>query len=390
MPPSNEPALRDALVRTLCELIAIPSTTPPGDTAAIMRYAQQRLTTVGYDTHLESRRPGVHNVVARLGSGSPSLVFNAHADTVEPGERTRWKTDPFVGAATAASVHGLGACNCKGSMAVQLWLADEVVRRGGPQKGEIVFTFVGDEEAFGSDGTKYLRDQGLIKPDMLVVGAPTRNQLITEERGVFQARIAASGRAAHAGEPQHGDNAILRMTRIITALEGTLARAVMSRARDGTHSTFNIGTISGGTTANVVPSRCTVEVDRRLVPGETVDAAFAELRTAIASAGEPENLWSLELVTGNNGFSARRDSALVGAFSAAYATRHGQQPKFIIPIGASDARFFADDRVEILVTGPGDGREGHAANESMAIRDLIDAAHIHLGAVERLLPLAKG
>src|SRR5579883_1246676 len=144
MPPSNEPALRDSLVHTLCELIAIPSATPPGDTSAIMRYAQQRLTTLGYDTHVESRRAGVHNVVARIGRGSPSLVFNAHADTVEPGERALWRTDPVSGSVTKDRVYGLGACNCKGSMAVQLWLAEEIVRRGGPKTGEIVFTFVGD------------------------------------------------------------------------------------------------------------------------------------------------------------------------------------------------------------------------------------------------------
>jgi len=389
MPPSNEPALRDSLVRTLCELIAIPSTTPPGDTSAIMRYAQQRLTTIGYDTHLESRRAGVHNVVARLGRGAPSLVFNAHADTVGPGERGLWRTDPFAASVTQDRVYGLGACNCKGSMAVQLWLAEEIARRGGPKTGEIVFTFVGDEEAFGSDGTKFLRDQGLIKPGMLVVGAPTANQLITEERGVFQAQVVAHGRPAHAGEPQHGDNAILRMTRIIASLDRGLASVIADRAKGGMQSTINIGTIGGGTTANVVPSRCAVEIDRRLLAGETVKEAFAELRTAVAAAGEPAGTWDIELTTGTNGFAARRDSRLVAAFTAAYSTRAGAQPRFIIPIGASDARFFADDGIEILVTGPGEGSEGHAANESVTIRDLVDAAHIHLGAVERLVPLAK-
>ncbi len=390
MPPSNEPALRDSLVRTLCELIAIPSTTPPSDTSAIMRYAQQRLTTLGYDTHVESRRAGVHNVVARIGRGSPSLVFNAHADTVEPGERGLWRTDPFAGSVTQDRVYGLGACNCKGSMAVQLWLAEEIVRRGGPKTGEIVFTFVGDEEAFGNDGTKFLRDQGLIKPAMLVVGAPTANQLITEERGVFQARIVTHGRPAHAGEPQHGDNAILRMARIIESLDRDLASSVADRARGGMQSTMNIGTISGGTTANVVPSRCTVEIDRRLLASETVKDGFGELRGAVAAAGEPAGTWDVELTTGTNGFAARRDSRLVAAFAAAYSTRAGAQPRFIIPIGASDARFFTEDGIDILVTGPGEGHEGHAPNESVAIRDLVDAAHIHLGAVERLLPLALG
>ena len=389
MPPLNESGLRDALVRTLCELIAIPSTVPPGDTAAIGRYAHQRLTTAGYDTHVESRRAGVHNVVAKLGSGHPSIVLNAHVDTVGPGDRARWQTDPLIGTEKDDRVYGLGACNCKGSMAVQLWLAEEIARRGGPARGEVVFTFVGDEEAFGDDGTKYLRDKELIRPDMLIVGAPTANQLITEERGVFQARVTAVGRAAHAGEPQYGDNAILRMMRILAALERDLVPKIAERAHRGMHSTLNIGTIAGGTTANVVPSQCTVEIDRRLLPSETVEGGIAELRAAAAAAGEPANTWSVELITGTNGFSVKRDSTLAAAFAAAYAGRHGQAPRFVIPVGASDARYFADDGIELLVTGPGEGREGHAANESIAIRELVDAAYIHLDAVERLLPLAK-
>jgi acetylornithine deacetylase/succinyl-diaminopimelate desuccinylase-like protein len=150
-------------------------------------------------------------------------------------------------------------------------------------------------------------------------------------------------------------------------------------------STMNIGTIHGGTTANVVPSRCTIEIDRRLLPEEKVDVAFAELRAAAEAAGEPAGSWEIEFLTGTNGFAADAKAHLVGAFAAACEQRTGGVPGFIVPIGASDARYFADDPVEILVTGPGDDKDGHAANESVSIAELVDAAHIHLAAVRQLL-----
>ena len=65
------------------------------------------------------------------------------------GERANWKSDPFKALVKGGLVHGLGAGNCKGSMAVQLWLAEEIARRGGPAKGELIFTFVADEENSG-------------------------------------------------------------------------------------------------------------------------------------------------------------------------------------------------------------------------------------------------
>ena len=68
------------------------------------------------------------------------------------GERANWKSDPYKALVKGGLVYGLGAGNCKGSMAVQLWLAEEIARRGGPAKGELIFTFVADEENLGPNG----------------------------------------------------------------------------------------------------------------------------------------------------------------------------------------------------------------------------------------------
>ncbi len=385
----DEARLAETLTAILLDLIALPSAYPPGDTRAISAYAARRLEGTGYAVEVSSRAAGVDNVVARLGSGTPSLVFNAHADTVGPGDAGNWHADPHRGVVRAGAVTGLGAGNCKGSMAVQIWLAEEVARRGGPATGEVVFTFVGDEERLGPDGLCFLREAGKVAPDMMVLGGQTENQLIVEERGVMWARITAHGRSAHAGNPAAGDNAIIRMVRLVDALQRDLATRLATRKLGAKQSTLNVGTIRGGHNTNVVPASCVVELDRRLLPDERVDGALAELKAVLVGAGEPEGSYEVEFLTGTNGFSAPADGPCVSAFRAGIERRSGDPARFVEATGVSDGRYFADDGIEILNFGPGDGAEGHAANESVPVSELVDAAIIQLDVVATLLGVGK-
>jgi len=381
-------ALANQLADCLADLIAIPSPFPPGETRAIAAYAARRLERAGYRVEVAGRTPGVDNVVASLGSGAPHVVFNAHADTVGVGERAMWRSDPFKAERRDGLVVGLGAGNCKGSMAVQLWLAEAVARAGGPKRGTVSFTFVGDEENLGPDGMAFLRETGKIRPDMLVLGAQTENQLITAERGVLWVAIETRGTPAHAGAPDRGDNAILRMLRVVGAVERGLAARLPARRDGAMASTVNLGLISGGHNTNVVPSTCRVEIDRRLLPGETVEAAYDEIAALVAASGEPADRVALTRLRGTNGFRAPADGALVQGFAAAIEAATGKPPRFLNATGVSDGRYFADDGIEIVNFGPGSGDQGHAANESVPIDQMVEAALIQRDLVDRLLGLA--
>ena len=379
-------ALGERLFELLRGLVAIPSPFPPGDTAAIAGFASDFLERVGYRVDRLARKPGIVNVVARLGAGPPSVVFNAHADTVGVGERAAWATDPLAATLRDGRVYGLGACNCKSSMAVHLWLAEETGRRGPPKAGEIVFTFVGDEENLGPEGLAYLREAGAVRPTTLIVAAQTRNRLVTEERGVMWVRVSARGKAAHAGAPDTGDSAILRMHRVIAAIERDLAPRLRGRrSANGQQSTLSIGRIRGGENTNVVPDHCAIEIDRRILPDEDFDAALDELRRTVDAVGEPPGTLSIELLTGTPGFSAPEDGAGVRAFRESIAAVTGRPPERLNVVGASDGRYFARDPVEIIVFGPGDGANSHQPDESVPLDELVDAALIQAGVVARLL-----
>lgn len=371
----------------LSDLIAIPSTFPPGDTAAISAYAAERLEKAGYKVEILHRdRPHIANVVAKWQGAAPGpcLMFNAHADTVGIGDRNAWNTDPLVATLVEGRVHGLGAGNCKGSMAVQLWLADEVAKRGGPAHGELIFTFCGDEENLGPDGAFYLREIGAVRPDMLVVGTQTENQLITAERGVMWVELAARGKSAHAGNPSVGDNAILRLMRLIDSIDRVMGQRLADRKVGEQQSTMNVGIFRGGENTNVVPDFARVEIDRRLLPEEKVVDAFAEIEALVTSHPEAAYL-SCRLLTGTNGFRAPHDGPLVSALCASIEQVTGAPAKFLKDTGASDGRYFADDGIEIVNFGPGAGWQGHKTNEYVPLDELVAATSILAGLVTRLL-----
>lgn len=385
----NDPVLAE-IMSVLSRLVATPSVYPPGDTREVCAYIADTLSGCGYTAQLLSRDPKIANVMAVLGHGRPQLAFNCHIDTVGVEDGTAWRSDPFAVDVRDGRVYGLGANNCKGAAASQLWVAEQVARRGGPARGSVAFTFVGDEEALGPNGTAFLRQENHLTPDMLVVGAQTENGLITRERGVTWIEVVAHGTAAHAGRPADGDNAVMRMVRLLGHLEKTLFPVISARAADGLHSTISVGTIRGGTNINVVPSSCVAAIDRRLVPvRESIDTALQEIRAVLAGAGEPEGSFAVRRLTGTNGFSAPQDGPLVSAFSAAIEDVTGKAARFVDSVGAFDGRFFADDGIEIVNFGPGEGSEGHKSNESLPADQLADSARIQLRMVENLLGLNR-
>ncbi len=108
----------------------------------------------------------------------------------------------------------------------------------------------------------------------------------------------------------------------------------------------------------------------------------------IAGAGEPEGTWSVNLLTGTKGFSSPPDAPCIGAFHAAIANVTGQQVRDVVAVGASDARYFADDGIVLMTFGPGNAKDGHKANEFVPLDDLEPAARIQLSVIEEILSFA--
>lgn len=361
--------IQKELLDLLKQIIEIDTCYPPGSSKVFGKFVTSYLKNSG----LRIKSYGVDKekiniCVSNYKGPKKSIVFNSHIDTVRPIS-SEWKTNPFDLKIEKNYSYGLGAVNCKGSAAVHLYLAKNFKNLFPNIKENIDFTFVTDEENLGPDGTKYLKKQKVIKPHTLILGAPTNNNFVIEERGVFWLEINVSGKTSHAGEPHKGVNAIEKSAKLINELNSNFKK-FLKKYDIGTHkSTINVGIISGGENVNVVPSKTRIVVDRRITHKEDVKKAFNEIKNFILKVDKSAKV---KFLTGTNPFKSNKSNIYLKELSKSKELVTGQKSKFLSSIGVSDGRYFADDNVNIINIGPGTGSEGHKSNEKLINKDLVD------------------
>lgn len=361
--------IQKELLDLLKQIIEIDTSYPPGSSKVFGKFVTSYLKNSGlliksYGVDKEK----INICVSNYKGPKKSIVFNSHIDTVRPIS-SEWKTNPFDLKIEKNYSYGLGAVNCKGSAAVHLYLAKNFKNLFPNIKENIDFTFVTDEENLGPDGTKYLKKQKVIKPHTLILGAPTNNNFVIEERGVFWLEINVSGKTSHAGEPHKGVNAIEKSAKIINELNSSFKK-FLKKYDIGTHkSTINVGIISGGENVNVVPSKTRIVVDRRITHKEDVKKAFNEIKNFILKVDRSAKV---KFLTGTNPFKSNKSNIYLKELSKSKELITGQKSKFLSSIGVSDGRYFADDNVNIINIGPGTGSEGHKSNEKLINKDLVD------------------
>ena len=147
-------------LESLCAaLVATPSENPPGDTQALAAQVEAFLVAIpGMEvTRVVGRAPAV-NLIARLACGRPGrrLLFNGHLDTFPAGDASAWKGSPFSARVENGRIYGRGACDMKAGLAAAMMAAKVLAEECAALAGELVLTFVSDEETGGTWGTQYV------------------------------------------------------------------------------------------------------------------------------------------------------------------------------------------------------------------------------------------
>jgi acetylornithine deacetylase/succinyl-diaminopimelate desuccinylase-like protein len=256
-----------------------------------------------------------------------------------------------------------------------------LARSGAIQDQEIELAIVSDEESGAEAGTKWLHDSGELACDYLVVGEQTENQVAVGERVACGIDLTIMGKSAHGAMPWAGDNAILKAARVICHLEQTLFPRLEARCYGHLpQATLNIGRIDGGSQWNVVAERCLVKMDRRLLPGETREAAVAEIREILetySATVEPLSykLYSAGEVAANIDTSPRDPFVLTA--NRALRDITGEKRNLTGYVQTSDGRWFARDGIPIIIFGPGDPRLAHSADEFVSAKQLVEATRFY-------------
>jgi acetylornithine deacetylase len=262
----------------LRQLIAIDSVNPslvPGAAgeAAIARELADHLRSIGLQTHLQEAAPGRPNVIGVLEGRAPgrSLMFCGHTDTVGVAGMTR----PFDPEERDGRLHGRGSQDMKSGVAAMIGAARVIAESGGLPAGRLVIACVADEE-HASLGAEALVTEW--RADGAVVTEPTELAVAVAHKGFEWVEIETEGRAAHGSRPREGRDAILRMGRVLAELD-TLDRALQAgRAHPlvGAAS-LHASLIEGGRELSSYPDRCTLQIERRTIPGEQEGSAGREV-----------------------------------------------------------------------------------------------------------------
>ena len=369
----------DEVLAVARALLAARSENPGGTEDEVATVAAGTLEGLGAVPEIVRGEAGRPSVVATIGDGDgPTLAWNGHLDTVPAGSPDTWTADPFAGEVIDGRLIGRGACDMKGPIAAALAAATAVGRAGIEGPGRVTFHLAADEELAGIHGTRVLWERGLLTQDAAIVGEPSDLAVGLAERGGAWITVTAHGTAAHGSQPDRGVNAITSMARYLLRLPEVLPD--IEHPLCG-RPTVNAALIAGGSAPNVVPDRCTVDIDRRLLPGEDDrDGVLAPFETLAADIRRehPEVDVRAEIREWTDAAEAPADTSIADAVRSATLAERGQMPTDVGFTGITDARFYINDaRIPTVIFGPGSLSVAHTANEWIAMDDLVAAARIY-------------
>jgi succinyl-diaminopimelate desuccinylase len=371
---------RSEAIRLLSDLVRIPSVNPHISGGAgeggLARFLTAHLRGLGLAPLVIEVAPGRPNVLATAPGkpGGRHLLFEAHMDTVSP---SHGQVEPFVPRLEGSRLYGRGACDTKGSMAAMLMALATVIPSANRAATVSVAFTMGEE--LGHEGARHLAASGF-RADGAIVGEPTGLDVVVAHKGVARWRMTTVGRSAHSANPEVGINAIGMMARLIRALDERLVPELTQRRHPLLGPpTLSIGRIAGGTEVNVVPDRCTIEVDRRMLPGETWGSVKGELERLLAGLdGEGASLQVTieEPYQETEGMEVAAESWIVRTAEEAVRRIDGRHPVRGVPY-CTDASSIAAAGIPCMVLGPGHIEQAHTSAEYVEIQQVVKAAAIY-------------
>lgn len=370
------------LVRFVQEVVATPSLS--GEEEAVAAKLATRLERLGYhDIEVDAQ----HNVVARLGSGPERLMFNGHLDHVPPAGMEdpydpRLIEVPGPDGPTLA-IRGRGTCDMKANVMAGAFAA-AFLDPARLTNGTFVFTADVQEEPDSPLGVQALLERG-VRAEYGISAESTSLAVYLGHRGKIQVDVTVAGRSSHASTPDDGLNAVFRAVPFLQAFEAMPAGFPDDELfGQGTITVTAIASEPDGDVA-VVPSACTIRLDRRYVPGETPDGCLAEIVALVERvAAETGFEASAELVNVYPLMSIDPDHELVRHGRAAVEAVTGAAPRLGTWRFGVNATFMAAAGIPTIGIGPGNEDFAHTREEHVPVGELVRSSHVYAKLIEAL------
>lgn len=243
------------------DLVRIPSL--PGEEREVADRVRQEMEALDYDEVWVDRAGNVIGILRGAGS-APPVMLSCHLDIVAAGDPAQWEYGPFSGDVAAGCLHGRGAMDIKGPLAVQTHAAALLAGRA---PGDIIVAHTVLEER-GGLGMAYLLDSGDVTPAVVIIGEATAGDIAIGHRGRAEIEVHIHGVAAHASVPELARNALDVVPGVLTCVR-ELAVSLQAEVHPllGCASVVATDLYASPPSRNVIPDLATVVLDWRTLPG---------------------------------------------------------------------------------------------------------------------------
>jgi acetylornithine deacetylase len=362
----------DPVIRLLRELVAIDSVNPTLAAGAagereIAAAIAQEMRAFGLDVEMQEAAPGRPNVIGVLDGRRPgrTLMLCGHTDTVG----VTGMDAPFSPVEKDGRLYGRGAQDMKGGVAAMIAAARAVAEQGGLDSGRIVIAAVVDEEHL-SIGAEALVTSW--RADAAVVTEPTDLAVAVGHKGFSWVEIEVLGKAAHGSRPKDGEDAILRLGRVLTRLEALDAR-LQQRAPHplmGTGS-LHASLVAGGHELSSYPDRAVLQMERRTLPSEPGETAVIEVREILdaLTRDDPTFRATATAMFGRSAYELPADHELPQTLTAAI-TQAGGAARIVGASFWTDAAVLGHAGIPSVLFGPG-GAGLHSIEEYVNVADVV-------------------
>lgn len=392
---------KKSLINLTSKLISINSENPPGDMYNISEFITNLLEENGLRVDKIEPEKGKISLISKLGK-PPYLVLNGHMDTVPIGSRTQWKNDPLSGTILNDTIYGRGASDMKAGLAGILYSFILSAKYENDLGYGIMFMAVPDEETGGRYGTKWLLEHTDIykSAEACIVAEPTEiDNLEIGQKGQMWLKFVSGGESVHGSlSPYMGKNAIVNLFNFLEDLKTitnltsqpdknieeiferskkraikTLKNSKVSNIID--HVSFNIGKFSGGIKVNIVPDIAEAEIDIRIPIGLNTKVIENYIRDKL---GKYDNI-NMDILGSSEPNYISSDNKIVRTFEYQIKRLLNIEVDKTFQWASSDARYFRYLNIPTVQYGPATIEGIHSYNESVKIKDIINATKVYFG-----------
>lgn len=358
-------AYSDDVLSTLAQLVSINSINPAYDQGKpeedVAKFIEGFFSDRGIETFRQEVSPGRSNVIARLpGHNSERrVVLEAHMDTASITGMTIPPFDPVI---RDGLLYGRGACDTKGGLAAMMHAVAFLKQNRITPPCEVWLAAVVDEE-FAFQGAIRLCEG--LQAHAAIIAEPTELRAVVASKGVLRWKIRTHGKAAHSSKPHLGVNAISHMAAVVDAIDRETVRLSETKHPLLGPATANVGIVRGGVQVNFVPDRCEIEVDRRLLPSESIDGVLNEYSALLAALDKSKTSLKIEMdspMIADAAFETDVSEAVVTTAQSVLQRMGLDATPAGVPFG-SDASKLSRHGVPSIIFGPGSIDLAHGAVE---------------------------